>query len=164
MIFVCLGSQQYQFNRLLQKLDELVDENAINNVFAQIGSSTYKPQHYECRDFLSQEEYEKKVKDANLIITHAGTGAIIKALKAQKQVIVVPRQAKYGEHADDHQFQIADFMEENGYVFKVIEMDNLLDTITESKSTPRTKKFVGNGHIIEIIESYIESGKPLNMN
>lgn len=159
MIFVCLGSQQYQFNRLLQELDALVNEKVIENVFAQIGSSTYKPQHYAYRRFLSQEEYEKKIEEADLIITHAGTGAIIKALKAKKQVIAVPRQAKYGEHADDHQFQIADFMEENGYVFKIVEMDKLLETIMESKMKPKTKKFVGNGHIIEIIDNYIEFGK-----
>lgn len=160
MIFVCLGSQQYQFNRLLIKLDELVKTQEITEeIFAQTGSSDYQPQNYRYKPFITQEEYEQQVIDADMVISHGGTGAIIKALKAKKQVIVVPRQAKFGEHADDHQFQIADFMADNGYVFEVSDMDDLLGTLQLAQSHPKTKKFVSSGQILDIIERYIEGNK-----
>ena len=45
MIFVTLGSQKFQFDRLLRKIDELIDIGVITDeVFAQIGASTYIPQ------------------------------------------------------------------------------------------------------------------------
>ena len=48
MIFITTGSQKFQFNRLLQKIDELVAEGTIKDeVFAQIGYSDYVPKHYE---------------------------------------------------------------------------------------------------------------------
>ena len=43
MIFVTLGSQKFQFNRLLKAVDELDTDDEI---FAQIGYSNYKPQNY----------------------------------------------------------------------------------------------------------------------
>lgn len=47
MIFVTLGSQKFQFDRLLKKLDELVEDGVIREeITAQIGASTYLPKHF----------------------------------------------------------------------------------------------------------------------
>lgn len=101
MIFVCVGSREYQFNRLLREIDLLIDEGKITEeVFAQIGQSDYIPQNYSFKRFLSPDEFKKYQQEANIIISHAGTGALIGALKLGKKVIAVPRLAKYGEHMD----------------------------------------------------------------
>ena len=54
MIFVALGSQKFQFNRLLKAVDELQTDEEI---FAQIGYSDYKPRNYKYKEFLDREEY-----------------------------------------------------------------------------------------------------------
>lgn len=157
MIFVCLGSQQYPFDRLLKKLDELKGAGKIREeIFAQIGSSNYIPEFYSWERFITQEVYEKKLDEASMVISHGGTGAIVKALKKGKKVIAIPRQAKYGEHADDHQFQIVDFMYENGYVYKVVEMSELQGTIDQAMADTRQKTFASTGNIVEIIEEFID--------
>lgn len=47
MIFITLGSQKFQFDRLLKEVDKLVGEQFINQeVFAQIGYSKYKPKNF----------------------------------------------------------------------------------------------------------------------
>ena len=44
MILVTVGSQKFQFNRLLQEIDKLIEEGIIKEkVFAQIGVSDYIP-------------------------------------------------------------------------------------------------------------------------
>lgn len=157
LIFVCLGSQQYPFDRLLKKLDELKGAGKIREeIFAQIGSSNYIPEFYSWERFITQEVYEKKLDEASMVISHGGTGAIVKALKKGKKVIAIPRQAKYGEHADDHQFQIVDFMYENGYVYKVVEMSELQGTIDQAMADTRQKTFASTGNIVEIIEEFID--------
>lgn len=115
MIFVTLGSQKFQFNRLLQSVDELIDKGIIKEeVFAQIGYSDYTPINYEYKDFLDRDEFSKQVEKCEILITHGGTGAIISAVKKGKKVIAVPRLSKYGEHVDDHQLQlIAQFKNQN---------------------------------------------------
>ena len=48
MIFLTLGSQKFQFNRLLQAVDELIEKGIIvDETFAQIGYSDYQPKHFE---------------------------------------------------------------------------------------------------------------------
>ena len=47
-IFVTVGSRNYPFDRLFRKLDELCEDGIIQGeMFAQTGTSTYSPQHYE---------------------------------------------------------------------------------------------------------------------
>ena len=60
MIFVTLGSQKFQFNRLLRKIDELIESGIIDEkVFAQTGYSDYKPVFYESEDYISREVFQK---------------------------------------------------------------------------------------------------------
>ena len=103
MIFVALGSQKFQFNRLLKAVDVLQTDEEI---FAQIGYSDYKPRNYKYKEFLDREEFVTWEDKADIVITHGGTGAIIGAVKKGKKVIAVPRLKKYGEHVDDHQIQL----------------------------------------------------------
>lgn len=115
MIFVTLGSQKFPFNRLLQKIDELIENGTVTEpVFAQTGASDYVPKHYEYKPFLDREEFARQMSLCDTVITHGGTGAIIGAVKKGKKVIAVPRLAKYGEHVDDHQLQLIEqFREQN---------------------------------------------------
>ena len=58
MIFITLGSQKFQFNRLLKAVDELVAAGKIKDeVFAQIGYSDYKPTNYKYEQFLDREKF-----------------------------------------------------------------------------------------------------------
>lgn len=115
MIFITLGSQKFQFNRLLIAVDELIQKGIITDeVFAQTGYSDYLPKNYPYKPFLDREEFARREEQAEIVITHGGTGAIIGAVKKGKKVIAVPRLAKYGEHVDDHQLQlIGQFKEQN---------------------------------------------------
>ena len=46
-IFITLGSQKFQFNRLLEAVDELCEKGTVDaeDVFAQIGYSDYFPKN-----------------------------------------------------------------------------------------------------------------------
>lgn len=107
MILITLGSQRFQFNRLLIAVDDLIERGVIDEeVFAQTGYSDYQPKHYPYKPFLDREEYAFWENRCSTLITHGGTGAIVGAVKKGKKVIAVPRLAKYGEHVDDHQLEI----------------------------------------------------------
>ena len=88
MIFVTLGSQKFQFDRLLRKIDELIDQGIITEeVFAQIGSSGYIPQNFKYTRFMDREEFAEFIQNASLVITHGGTGVIIGAVKKGKRLL-----------------------------------------------------------------------------
>ena len=156
MIFVCLGSQQYPFNRPLKEIDRLIDENIIKeDVFAQIGNSDYIPKKFKYKDFLNPEDYKKVLEMADVVISHGGTGSIINAIKLSKPTIVIPRQSKYCEHLDDHQFQIVEKFFDMGYVLKAIEMDEIKDMYLKIKAGFKPREFKNSGKIIKMIDDFI---------
>ena len=117
MIFVTVGSRNYRFDRLFKKIDELYEAGVLTEtMFAQTGTSTYQPKHYEYKDFISQDEFFKKINEADIVISHGASGSIMKALNAGKKVIAVTRLEKYGEHINDHQIQNNVAFGSNGYV------------------------------------------------
>lgn len=127
MIFVTVGSRQYPFDRLFKKLDELVEDGTIKEkIFAQIGTSTYKPKNYEYKDFISPEEFQEYINKSDIVVSHGASGSIMKALNADKKVIAVTRLEKYGEHINDHQIQNNEAFASNNYVLMAdLELDNL---------------------------------------
>lgn len=156
MIFVTLGSQKFQFDRLLKEVDRLIETGVIQEeVFAQIGASTYLPQHYKYERFLDREQFAQTVDKCSIVLTHGGTGVIIGAVKKGKKVIAVPRLKKYGEHVDDHQLQLLHQFDELEIICACYDTDKLgeyYEGIYERKFRP----YVSNTDaIIESIDYYL---------
>ena len=156
MIFITLGSQKFQFNRLLKKIDELVENKKIEKeIFAQIGYSDYKPKNFKYKEFIDRDEFKEFMEKSEIVIAHGGTGAIITAVKQGKKVIAIPRLAKYEEHVDDHQMQIVTEFEASGIIKAVYDMDNLEKSLKEIK-TMQFEQYVSNTqNIIDDIENFI---------
>lgn len=156
MIFVTTGSQKFQFDRLLKKIDCLIENNLITDrVYAQIGYSDYKPLHYKFKEFMGREEFEKKMSDCDTVITHGGTGVIIKAVKKGKKVIAVPRLARYGEHVDDHQVQLLKQFDGMNLISACYEIENLGQYVLDLKYRHFAPYQSNTQKIIKDIEDYI---------
>lgn len=61
-IFITLGSQKFQFNRLLKAIDELCEKGTVDaeDVFAQIGYSDYLPKNFSYKKFWIEMSSAKK--------------------------------------------------------------------------------------------------------
>ncbi|AZZ60447.1 beta(1,3)galactosyltransferase EpsH [Oenococcus sp. UCMA 16435] len=156
MIFIILGSQKFQFNRLLKYIDEFLESGEIRDkVFAQIGHSDYEPQKYPFERFMSKNDFDQKIYESSIIITHAGTGSIISSIKKGKKVIAMPRLSKYGEHIDDHQKQIVSNFVNNKYILSANDKSSLLDSINLVRKF-NFKQFISNNNkYIETIEDFL---------
>lgn len=156
MIFITLGSQKFQFNRLLKAIDyQVADGKITDEIFAQIGASDYKPQRYKYKNFLDRDEFEKWQRKADIVITHGGTGAIIGAVKKRKKVIAVPRLKKFGEHVDDHQLQLISQFRELGLICECKECDDIWKAIEIVKRTEYKSYESNTASIIKSIEDFI---------
>lgn len=158
-IFITLGSQKFQFNRLLKAVDELCEKGTVDaeDVFAQIGYSDYLPKNFNYKKFLDREEFSKEMSKAEIVITHGGTGAIIGAVKKGKKVIAVPRRAKYGEHVDDHQLQLVGQFKELQLICECDDAEKVGDALETVKKTTY-KEYVSNTQrIISSIEGFVSN-------
>lgn len=151
MIFVTVGSQKFQFNRLLEAVDSLKTEEMI---FAQIGYSDYKPKNYNYRKFLDRDEFIAVMSEADIVITHGGTGVIINAIKKGKKVIAAPRLKRYGEHIDDHQIQLLKQFKELDMIYVCEDGDLQKALKTVMKTTYKTYQS-NTDKIIESLKEFI---------
>lgn len=152
MIFVILGTQKFQLNRLLEQLDKYIEGGLIKEeVIAQIGNSDYEPHNFNYFRFLDKSEFEHYIENASLVITHSGVGSIITALNAKKPIIVFPRLEKYKEHVDNHQLDIAKAFAKKEYVLCCFEDDYLPDLIEKSMKFVFKEYVSQTEHIIKLI-------------
>lgn len=158
MIFVTLGSQKFQFDRLLKKMDELVENGVIQEeIYAQIGASTYEPKHFEFVRFMDRQRFSEVMEACSTVITHGGTGVIIGAVKKGKKVIAVPRLARFGEHVDDHQLQLLQQFDDLGIICACYDLERLGDSYRLLDSMT-FRPYVSNTHvIIQSIEEYLKT-------
>ena len=156
MIFVTLGSQKFQFNRLLKEIERLIEEKKIiEDVFAQIGYSDYKPRNYEYKEFLDREEFSRVMSKCDTVITHGGTGAIIGAVKKNKKVIAIPRLSKFEEHVDDHQIEIVNQFHDMGLILGVSNAEKLEKELIKVESLNLNSYESNTLKIIRSIEQFI---------
>lgn len=162
MIFVTLGSQKFQFNRLLKKIDALIEDGTITEpVFAQTGASDYIPKHYEFQPFLDRETFSDYMSRCDMVITHGGTGAILSAVKKGKKVIAVPRLAKYGEHVDNHQLQLIKQFSDLNLICACKDVEKLASALADTREKQFDTYVSNTDAVIQSISAYIAqiSGK-----
>ena len=157
MILVLLGTQANDFSRLLKEIEKQIDNGTIKEeVIVQAGSTKYESQKMKQFDLLPKEQIEELKETASFIITHGGVGSILSSIKLGKKVIAVPRLQEYGEHVNNHQIQIIENFEKQGYIIGVENLENLQNAIKEiDKFEPKEYKS-NTKNMINIIEQYIE--------
>lgn len=124
MILVITGNCLYRFDRLIKEMDNIAKKN-YEKVIIQTGHISYKIQTAKHFRFLSEEEFSKLYESARLIVSHAGIGSIMTALRYNKPFIIVPRMKKHGENRDDHQLEIAVEIENEEIATVVYDVKNL---------------------------------------
>ena len=154
MIFVTMGTQKFQMNRLVKAADELAEQIS-EEVFVQKGWSDYVPKHCKFTDFMDATDYNKKIGECSVLVTHAGVGTIVSGIKAGKPIVVVPRMNKYLEHVDDHQHQIAEAFSTKGCVLCCEEVEKLQEYIDKARTYEFKPYELRGGNIEKTIMDFI---------
>lgn len=142
MVFITLGTQGNQFQRCLKMVEDLIDELHPNQEFiAQLGNTKYKSDKIQCLDFVTEADFKELIGKADIVITHAGSGALFSAIKQGKKNIAVARLHKYKEMANDHQTELVRKLTEGGYILD--GTNSIIDAWKRLESfTPRACDFI----------------------
>jgi UDP-N-acetylglucosamine transferase subunit ALG13 len=126
MILVTVGTQ-IPFDRLIVLVDDWVSESGTQQeVVAQVGSSDYSSDNMTIFQSLEPEQFEKYIHDCDFIISHAGMGSILTALRIKKPIVIFPRSAALGEHRNDHQLATAGSFSNVAGIYVTNTKDELL--------------------------------------
>lgn len=158
MILVTLGTFPTQFQRPLLALEDLCDRHIISEaVIVQNGHTQFESGFMQMRPFIPPDELTELSEKARIIISHAGTGSLIKGIKLGKKVIAIARRAKYTEMVDDHQVELLELFAEKNYVLPWWE-DNTLENLLEKVEAFTPQPYISKKHvIIDYLEQYINS-------
>lgn len=155
MILVTLGTQDKEFKRLLDIIEDAIENDIIKEeVIVQAGSTKYDSKNMKIFDVIPMNEFDKLMKKCDILITHGGVGSIITGLKNNKKIIAMARLKIYKESANDHQLQIIDNFSKEGYLLK-LDNNNLAEVLNEAKHF-KPQKFISNtDNMIKLISDYI---------
>ena len=151
MIFVTVGSM-LPFDRLIKALDTAVGKGLVDEeLFAQVGSTGYKPRHIRFVSALDRESYIVQFKSAKAIISHAGMGTITMADRYEKPLLAFPRLKRYRELVSDHQVQTARALAKDGYLLMAEASDDLVRKIRELENfTPKKRVTQADAVILRV--------------
>lgn len=143
MILVTVGMHTDGFPRLVQEMDRIaaqVDEEVV----MQIGATRNEPRAARWFTFTTQEQMEALCEQARVIVSHAGAGSILTALRYRRRLIVVPRRRHYGEVIDDHQLELAEALSSVGALLVANDICELGAKLEEAAHfTPRVSRSNG---------------------
>lgn len=97
----------FPFDRMLNLVDGFAARFAPETFFAQVGEGAVTPKNIPSVALLKQREFGEKLREARLIIAHAGMGSIISAMDNRKPIVIFPRRVAFGEVNTDHQLATA---------------------------------------------------------
>ncbi len=135
MILVTIGTNEQPFDRLIRAAAGLAGDERL---LVQHGSSRVAHGRGEWVDFIPFEVLSAHMREARVVICHAGVGSIMLARRCGKRPIVVPRRLHLGEAVDDHQLPIARRLHASGIVTLVEEVELLPEAIStaDDQSVP----------------------------
>lgn len=158
MVLVMLGTQNNSFHRLLEEVEKCIDNKIINEeVIVQAGGTNYNSDKMKILGLVSNDELNKYIDKSSFIICHGGVGSIVSGIKAGKKVIAIPRYQKYGEHVNDHQVQIVESFNEQGFIKGIQDVGELSKAISEIKDFIPNKFVSNTQNVINIITDFIEN-------
>jgi len=152
MIFVILGTQDKPFKRLLECLEQA---DIQDKIIVQAGFTKFESQKMQIFDYVSMDEFNDYIAQADIVITHGGVGTIMNALNKGKKIIACARLSKYGEHQNDHQLQLIKPFKDAGYLLELGENDDITAKIQEAKHFSPKFYQSNNDKFVAIIKDYI---------
>ena len=155
-IFVIVGSI-FPFDRLVRHIDSWIPDRGDFQVTAQIGKSRYVPQKMDYHSLMDTDVFNRTFDEADLIISHAGMGTILKSLVSAKPIIVMPRQLKLKEHNTNHQVDTARAFKELDYIHVAMDEDEL-DRLLEHSERIVSKHTIGqyaSAQLIDAVRQFI---------
>ena len=158
MIFVSVGTQDKSFTRLLELIDKEIDKGFIKDeVIVQSGYTKYNSKNMKILDYVSKDDFNNYIKTCDLLITHGGVGTIFTGLENNKKVMVMPRLKEYKEHNNNHQLDITNSFEKEGYILSFnneIEFEEKYKMLDNFK----VKKYQSNTlNMIRLVKDFIDN-------
>lgn len=112
-VVVALGTmRQWSFRAAVERLVVVLPAEA--EVVWQTGHTDISGLGIEAVPLMPAEDLARHMREADLVVAHAGVGSTLDALDAGRQPLLLPRSSGRKEHVDDHQWAVAETLAQKG--------------------------------------------------
>lgn len=155
MIFATCGSSHLPFRRMMEALSAL----PAGQLQVQHGPADPPPCAIATR-YLPFAQMVEKIDQADIIVSHAGVGSIMCAIRAGHTPIVLPRLRRYAETVDDHQAELAEALAARGVALIAWTAAELPEAVA-SVPERRTGTELGSQALAEAVRRAIHGRFPV---
>jgi UDP-N-acetylglucosamine transferase subunit ALG13 len=158
VIFVTVGTQ-LPFDRLVRAVDAWAGAGTAGAApsFAQIGETAYRPEHMEWAAYLPSPQFRERLRQASVIVSHAGMGTLLTALQARKPLIVMPRRVALNEIRNDHQLATVKWLRQLPGVTVCDDTDELARALSRGDwHSPEALRADASPELLAAIREFIE--------
>lgn len=158
MIFVTVGTNELSFNRLLRAVDEIAEKGR-EKFIIQKGFSSYEPAYAEWFTFRDRAEMLELIFRAEIVIAHGGFGILGDCIRANKRIIIVPREEKYGE-AVNPQWELAEYLARRHESIMCVRRNGGLDQAIERairrlRRLTKAPRYEYNCYVPELLANFV---------
>lgn len=137
MILVTVGAQM-SFPRLVDAIDDWAAGRPDAEVLAQIGDQSPTPARVDHVPLVDPDELRRLIRQAEVVVAHAGMGTIITCLDLGTPLIVFPREGARRETRNDHQVATANHFRDRAGIW-VAESEQALHDLLDRRAELRAQ-------------------------
>ncbi len=158
MIFATCGSSHFPFDRMMEALRGLPAEQ----LYVQHGPAE-PPPHTHAVEFLPFDILVDQIAVAEVVISHAGVGSILCAIRAGHTPVIFPRLKRYNETVDDHQMDLCKALADQGTAVVVWHAEDMADAV---RSVPARGAGAHHrpGGLVDAVRTAIVSGRTTGLS
>jgi UDP-N-acetylglucosamine transferase subunit ALG13 len=157
VILFTIGTIVYPFDRSITWLQTLLEQKIIQEpVLLQHGDTSIEGLDHPMvgtTAWLDRNEMHRAVREASLVISHAGQGSTRMLADMGARFVLLPRLKCYGEHVDDHQLDFARSVEKLGVRY-CTELPKLSEYILNPPPPIPGKLFKSPNLVEHLIQQY----------
>jgi UDP-N-acetylglucosamine transferase subunit ALG13 len=109
VIFATCGASHFRFDRMMEALTTL----PARDLRVQHGPAK-PPACAKSYPYLPFATIIEEVEKADIVVSHAGVGSILCAIRSGHTPVIFPRLRRYSEAVDDHQVELAEALADHG--------------------------------------------------
>ena len=112
-MFATVGTTTFPFDRFSKAIKSFSSYPELDIVYQFGFSPCVKAPNVREIKFLDHAKYSRELLAADIVVSHAGIGSFIEMKRLSKQYLMIPRTSSLGEHVDDHQIELGEFLRSN---------------------------------------------------
>lgn len=133
LLLVTVGAT-LPFDRMVASVLELAGRGEIpERIMIQTGVGGLTDPSFECHETLPLDDLLGRLRKADIVVCHGGTGSLITALREGCRVVAMPRLFERGEHYDDHQAEITGAFAARGLIEVAYTTEELREALVRAR-------------------------------